>query len=232
MNLNILSWNILSNKWIRPEFYNNINIKALNDQNRYIKIIDYITNINYDIILLQECDNEFINLLHMRLNMYHIYISKPIIWDNSIYRATYNITLLKKINIVFRNINVHYSQYSIILYNNYINIINVHLNDISLFKRKKEINDISRFLINKYTIIGGDFNDDNHIYSTLINNYNFIKYNNKPTYYIDQPLCIDNILINNKNKHTLMVPNIITNENNMFKKYHSDHLPLSLNIKF
>jgi hypothetical protein len=76
------------------------------------------------------------------------------------------------------------------------------------------------------------FNDDNHIYSTLINNYNFIKYNNKPTYYIDQPLCIDNILINNKNKHTLMVPNIITNENNMFKKYHSDHLPLSLNIKF
>ena len=51
MNLNILSWNILSNKWIRPEFYNNIDIKALNDPNRYIKIIDYITNINYDIIL-------------------------------------------------------------------------------------------------------------------------------------------------------------------------------------
>jgi hypothetical protein len=39
MNLNILSWNILSNKWIRPEFYNNIDIKALNDPNRYIKII-------------------------------------------------------------------------------------------------------------------------------------------------------------------------------------------------
>lgn len=239
MKLKILSWNILSNEWIQSEYYKNIDINLLFSPNRYLKIIDYINIQNPDIILLQEVDTHLFNIINHKFKYkYNIFQSNPIIWDKLfLHKSTYNIILTNKSHLYLnKSFSIHKSNYSLILYNNKITIINVHLHDSSLFKRREEINNIKTYFNNSFIIIGGDFNDDKYIYSQLINTYNFIKYNHMPTYYIDNNnISIDNILIKNKSHNydispQLFVPTIHKNENNMFKNYHSDHLPVILSI--
>ena len=78
-------------------------------------------------------------------------------------------------------------------------IINVHLDDISHANRIDEIKELEPNINSiPNVILGGDFNENYKADSTL---YKSIKsmglkiFNRKPSYYVERPMCIDNIML-------------------------------------
>lgn len=121
-----------------------------------------------------------------------------------------------------------------------IDIINVHLDDVSHSKRLREIKSIEEdiYKANK-VILGGDFNQDykatsqlyKFIHSSLGLNKPYIK---DPTYYIEKQMSIDHIMVkgfsNNKNTNGCVVNNYGDAILDQFIAYGSDHLPVIVQV--
>jgi hypothetical protein len=240
--MKILSWNILANEFIKKRYYPMIPPDILiNRKNRQNQIIITLRQTNADVMLLQEVmQSEYNLLVHYFGKTHHIIRGKYISWQNK-RSSSGNVTLLRKqsfglpanflINLKFGLIVQCYlksgsSTQPII-------IINVHLDDISHANRIDEIKELEPNINSiPNVILGGDFNEIYKADSTL---YKSIKsmglkiFNNKPSYYVERPMCIDNIMLKGpiaKNKSSVILNVAGTDIVSQYLTYGSDHLPV------
>ena len=172
--MRIISWNILSNEFIRKKDYPMINSKILfNRQQRLENIMRILINLNGDIILLQEVMQAEYNVLYKFLNNnYHIIRGKNMSWYG---KKSYsgNVIFLKKCiffsnpstantkNTDFLQVNIDFGLYVKCYVNNTpLMILNLHLDDSTYQKRLSEIKSISKQLNEPHVILGGDFNQN------------------------------------------------------------------------
>jgi hypothetical protein len=114
-----------------------------------------------------------------------------------------------------------------------IDIINVHLDDISHAKRIAEIKSIEEEIRGaKRVILGGDFNQDykpkSNLYKLLIHEMGLKIYIKDPTYFIEKKMCIDHLMTKGFGKDSCgcVVNNFGDNVLQQFIEYGSDHLPI------
>jgi hypothetical protein len=243
--MKILSWNILANEFIARRYYPMIPSNVLFKRSeRLQKIIQTLTLVNADVMLLQEVMlSEYNALCSQFSSKYNIIRSKPIIWQNE-RSHSYNVTLLNNSLFSLRGAEVKFMDFGLMVnstftknYNIPISIINVHLDDLSHAKRKQQIRLLEPFLKTYHNIIlGGDFNENYTASSPL---YKSIKssglkiMNDKPTYYIKRKVCIDNIMLKGAAPHPSVdvINDFDNNIVNQFIAYGSDHLPLIVNTR-
>jgi len=114
-----------------------------------------------------------------------------------------------------------------------IDIINVHLDDISHAKRISEIKSIEEEIMGaKKVILGGDFNQDykptSNLYKLLNRDMGLKIYIKDPTYLIEKKMCIDHLMTKGFGKDSCgcVVNNYGDDVLQQFKEYGSDHLPI------
>ena len=118
-----------------------------------------------------------------------------------------------------------------------IDIINVHLDDISHAKRIAEIKSIEEDIITaKRVILGGDFNQDykpkSNLYKLLIQIMGLKIYIKDPTYLIEKKICIDHLMTKGFGGDTCgcVVNNFGDDVLQQFNEYGSDHLPIIIKL--
>ena len=257
--MKIMSWNILASEWIKKSYYPKVNKKILfNRKARFNKIMKTINQENADIIMLQEVMSlEYKSLKHYLDNKYTISPLNPIKWkypkDNKTKNQgeSGNVTFIRK-NILkndgIKNSNkeINHQSFDFGIYtqipNNNISVFNIHLDDLSVTTRNKQMKSVESLL---YTtpkcIIGGDFNQPYRKNSKIYNLPEFIIHNtNCPTYYIEEKMNIDNIMSRGFDKDKDKNKNKVENEEQCgiypttmeegFEMYGSDHLPVIISI--
>ena len=247
--MKILTWNILANEFILSRYYPMIPKDILYDRkNRQIQIINILKNIDADVMILQEVMQSEYNLLDENFKgAYCLIRGKYIIWQN---KRSYsgNVILIRKSMFAINKNSDHITDldFGVVIKcylkgnaKQSITIINVHLDDINVNKRIKQIKEIEPILHdNDNIILAGDFNE-NYIKTSKV--YNMIKssnlniYNNDPTYFIDKKECIDNIMLKGfssfKNIKKSAIDTCKNNILDQFINYGSDHLPVVVDIK-
>ena len=246
--MKILSWNILANEFIKKRYYPMIPPDILiNRKNRQNQIIITLRQTNADVMLLQEVmQSEYNLLVHYFGKTHHIIRGKYISWQNK-RSSSCNVTLLSKQSFglpanflldlkfglivqcyLFNENNVTSGNVPLPII-----IINVHLDDISHANRIDEIKELEPNINSiPNVILGGDFNENYKADSTL---YKSIKsmglkiFNRKPSYYVERPMCIDNIMLKGpiaKNKSSVILNVAGTDIVSQYLTYGSDHLPV------
>jgi hypothetical protein len=233
-DLKILTWNILASEWIDDKTYKMVNKKILhNNKERFQKIIKYILDADADIILLQEVmPYEYNKMKELLDKKYNISMLNQINWYN-VKNKSGNVSLFKKKKFHKNNLEhygLEFGIYTKCIYKKKVcAIFNIHLDDVSIRKRYKQIDSLKPVI--DYTancIISGDFN---HRYNKNTKFYKIPHFNihNKkcPSYYIEEKMTIDNILSKGfKLLPKSMCPIYPTNIEQGFIDYGSDHLPI------
>jgi len=234
-DIKILTWNILASEWIDENTYKMVNKKILyNNKERFQKIINYILDADADIILLQEVmPYEYNKIQELLEEKYNISILCEINWYN-IKTKSGNVSLFKKK--LFRKNNLQHYELDFGIYTKCIYkkkvcaIFNIHLDDISIRKRYKQIDSLKP-IINSTSncIISGDFNHRYNKNTTFYKIPHFTIHNKKcPSYYIERKMTIDNILSKGfKILPKSTCPLYPENIEHGFIKYGSDHLPIN-----
>jgi hypothetical protein len=118
-----------------------------------------------------------------------------------------------------------------------IDIINVHLDDISHAKRISEIKSIEEEIGGaKKVILGGDFNQDykpkSNLYKLLNRVMGLKIYIKDPTYLIEKKMCIDHLMTKGFGRDSCgcVVNNFGDDVLQQFKEYGSDHLPIIIKV--
>jgi endonuclease/exonuclease/phosphatase family metal-dependent hydrolase len=118
-----------------------------------------------------------------------------------------------------------------------IDIINVHLDDISHAKRISEIKSIEEEIRGaKKVILGGDFNQDykptSNLYKLLNRDMGLKIYIKDPTYLIEKKMCIDHLMTKGFTRDSCgcVVNNFGDDVLQQFKEYGSDHLPIIIKV--
>jgi endonuclease/exonuclease/phosphatase family metal-dependent hydrolase len=118
-----------------------------------------------------------------------------------------------------------------------IDIINVHLDDISHAKRISEIKSIEEEIRgSKKIILGGDFNQDykqkSNLYKLLNQAMGLKIYIKDPTYLIEKKMCIDHLMTKGFTRDSCgcVVNNFGDDILQQFKEYGSDHLPIIIKV--
>jgi endonuclease/exonuclease/phosphatase family metal-dependent hydrolase len=118
-----------------------------------------------------------------------------------------------------------------------IDIINVHLDDISHAKRISEIKSIEEDIGRaKRVILGGDFNQDykpkSNLYKLLNQSMGLKIYIKDPTYLIEKKMCIDHLMTKGFVRESCgcVVNNFGDDVLQQFKEYGSDHLPIIIKV--
>jgi endonuclease/exonuclease/phosphatase family metal-dependent hydrolase len=118
-----------------------------------------------------------------------------------------------------------------------IDIINVHLDDISHAKRISEIKSIEEEIGGaKKVILGGDFNQDykpkSNLYKLLNQAMGLKIYIKDPTYLIEKKMCIDHLMTKGFSRDSCgcVVNNFGDDVLQQFKEYGSDHLPIIIKV--
>jgi endonuclease/exonuclease/phosphatase family metal-dependent hydrolase len=240
--MKIISWNILANEFIKKSYYPMISEEDLFDrENRKKQILTILTNIDSDIMLLQEVMQSEYNIIVDLFKKTHYTIrGKNIKWQKKQHYSG-NVILLRKtqFKLPHKIITLDFGVGVICSYHNqYLLILNVHLDDVSHDTRMKQISELIPYLhTNSKIVMGGDFNE-NYKSSAPSELYNLIKKsglhinNKKPTYYIEGQMCIDNIMtkgidLNHTVAHVLNY--FGKNKQKQYISYGSDHLPVVLN---
>ena len=236
--MKVLTWNTLASEWIDDKTYKSVKKDIRCDADtRFQTIMKYITDINPTVILLQEVMPEQYNKLHLMLHK--AYIITPLTqihWDDTKNNSG-NVTLLKRTDFSDKHILHEPLDYGIqtncIYKKRPCKIYNIHLSDISVHERNKQMNVIMPSLLEtNYCIIAGDFNHQYKKNTTFYNIPNYTIHNTKcPTYYIERKMNIDNILskgfIPGSSNTCAYYP---LNMENGFITYGSDHLPVVVDI--
>lgn len=118
-----------------------------------------------------------------------------------------------------------------------IDIINVHLDDISHAKRITEIKSIEEEIKKaKKVILGGDFNQDykpkSNLYKLLNQAMGLKIYIKNPTYLIEKKMCIDHLMTKGFDRDSCgcVVNNYGDDVLQQFNEYGSDHLPIIIKL--
>jgi len=118
-----------------------------------------------------------------------------------------------------------------------IDIINVHLDDISHAKRIAEIKSIEEEIKKtKKVILGGDFNQDykpkSNLYKLLNQEIGLQIYIKDPTYLIEKKMCIDHLMTKGFGRDSCgcVVNNYGDDILQQFNEYGSDHLPIIIKV--
>lgn len=118
-----------------------------------------------------------------------------------------------------------------------IDIINVHLDDISHAKRIAEIKSLEEDIKRgKRVILGGDFNQDykpkSNLYKLLIQTMGLKIYIKDPTYLIEKKICIDHLMTKGFEGDSCgcVVNNFGDDVLQQFNEYGSDHLPIIIKV--
>lgn len=118
-----------------------------------------------------------------------------------------------------------------------IDIINIHLDDISHAKRILEIKSIEDEIKKaKRVILGGDLNQDykpkSNLYKLLIQTIGLKIYIKDPTYLIEKKMCIDHLMTKGFSGESCgcVVNNFGDNVLQQFNEYGSDHLPIIIKL--
>jgi len=118
-----------------------------------------------------------------------------------------------------------------------IDIINVHLDDISHAKRIAEIKSIEEEIKkSKRVILGGDFNQDykpkSNLYKLLNQSLGLKIYIKDPTYLIEKKMCIDHLMTKGFDRGSCgcVVNNYGDDVLQQFNEYGSDHLPIIIKL--
>jgi mRNA deadenylase 3'-5' endonuclease subunit Ccr4 len=245
--MKILSWNILAQEFIEPKYYPMIkSILLKKREERLIQIVKKLILYNPDVMLLQEVMNDEYKIIKKVFSpKYFISENYPINWlsekDNLKLSESGNITLVKKklssqVKFTIHSKTTPFVKTEFLYKKSNINIVNIHLDDQSIQNRMKQIKKIlSKIPNERYVIIGGDFNEE---YSKNNILYKYLKKNNlspsitkKPTYFIEKPMVIDNIMYKKFNLIKSTVHNgcgdrSTLNINCQIKSYGSDHFPV------
>jgi len=232
--MNILSWNILAQEFIKTHYYPMIPARLLNQKRRQKQIMRVLQRLNPDIMLLQEVmENDYLLLLHLFRDTHYVLRGTNIKWQNKESQSA-NVILCNK---------TLFSLPELILFDFGVGakcgyrrgqrgqrgrrgnllILNIHLDDASLVKRQQQLKTLRPLLQeHEAVIVGGDFNDS-HSFHLL----NLKVLNRQATYYIESAMCIDNILTKGLAFKPAIVLNAFgTDVVKQFKTYGSDHLPV------
>jgi endonuclease/exonuclease/phosphatase family metal-dependent hydrolase len=250
--MKIMSWNILASEWIKKSDYPKVDKKTLfNRSARFIKILEIIIKVNADIILLQEVMPLEYTLLKKKLQKnYACSPLMPIEWkyttggNKDILSKSGNITFIRRDLQSDAKVK-HYSlEFGIYTETSSLSIFNIHLDDLSIQTRNKQIKSIEPILYRKpKCIIGGDFNQSYRTNSRIYNLPEFTVHNIEcPTYYIEQKMNIDNIMTRGfhratanatKNRNKKKEDKCIAYPTSMeegIETYGSDHLPVITSV--
>ena len=266
--MKIMTWNILASEWIKKSYYPNVTNTVLFDRkSRFKRILEKIISENPDVLLLQEVMQLEYKLLsdHLR-SRYHVSGLSPVNWSKKegqpILSESGNITLLKKS--VFKYVHeeplpANFGLYSSAVYSPamksksisksirktyQVHLFNIHLNDLFVQTRTKQMNVIKPFVEQEtasHCLIAGDFNQEYNPHSKLYAIPGFTVHNKCKTYYIKKNMNIDNILSKGFKEDSpqettdskltspscLVVPKEIETG---FKLYGSDHLPVIAHV--
>ena len=244
--LSILTWNILADEFIQQSYYTPIPPEILfNRKQRETQIIATLKSaVDRDVILLQEVmQPEYNTLVATFAKTHHILRGESTNWQYQ-HRHCGNVILLCKTLFTmpppkmgnFGKIPLDFGLGVRCLYKNRpILIFNIHLYDISAEKRLQQWKElIPYFSANEQIIIGGDFNDHysaenaSELYQN-ISDAGLKILNHKPSYYIEEKMCIDNILIKGitlNDSEAQVMNNFDADVLKQFITYGSDHLPV------
>ncbi len=195
-------------------------------------IIDHLTQMDTDIMLLQEVmQSEYTALTQAFQKTHRLIRGKNIKWQDK-QSASGNVILLR--NTLFKVVASLPFEFGIGVQCTYQNaplfVFNVHLDDLSHQTRMKQLAELRPIIeANPKIIVGGDFNES---FLGLGLGLGLQILNKKPTYYIERKMCIDNILVKGLNlKHrAAFVPDAFKGDRvQQFLTYSSDHLPVLVN---
>ena len=237
--MKILSWNILAAEFIQKRYYPMIPPELLlNRARRQTQIIQMLRHCDTDVMLLQEVmQSEYNRLQNTFQKTYYFIRGKNIKWQE---KQSYsgNVILLRK-TLFFKPtlISLPFGVGTQCFYKKEpLLIVNVHLDDVSPHERLNQFRELAPyFKANIQIIVGGDLNENYKVGSEL---YKEMKtaglkiLNQKPTYYIERKMCIDNILTKGivlKHIAATVVNDFGSDVVKQFETYGSDHLPVIVN---
>jgi endonuclease/exonuclease/phosphatase family metal-dependent hydrolase len=237
-SMKVLTWNTLASEWIDDKTYKIVkkDIRC-NAKTRFQVIMKRINDLNPTIILLQEVMPEQYNKLYLMLNKTYIITQLVVIkWEDRRNNSG-NVSLFKRTDFSDKHIQHSPLDYGIqttcIYKKRTCKIYNVHLSDISVYERNKQLNTIMPSLLdNNHCIIAGDFNHQYRLNTKLYNIPNYTIHNtNCPTYFIERKMNIDNILSKGFTTNSLTTcPEYPQGMEDGFIRYGSDHLPIVVDI--
>jgi mRNA deadenylase 3'-5' endonuclease subunit Ccr4 len=143
--MKILTWNILASEWVKKSYYPTVKTPELLDPNKRIKIIlKRIKEFHGDIVLLQEVMEHEYKILSRQFQKDYRCSSLRIIPWSKTKTSSGNMTMLKKS--MFKKYTEHPLEYGLYVKADSVSIFNLHLDDISSVKRRKQISDLRPFL--------------------------------------------------------------------------------------
>jgi len=237
--MKILSWNILADEFIKKRYYPMIPPEILmNRKQREKKMITTLLHADMDVMLLQEvmqCEYNALSTAFQKTH--HLIKGKNIKWQGKQSNSGNVILLRKTLMTQPQLIPLKFGVGVECVYQNQpLTIFNIHLDDISHVERMSQVSELLPYVKQRMQIIvGGDFNENyqpkNELYQVL-KNEGLKVYNQKPTYFIERKMCIDNILIKglDMNHTSAHVLNDFRGDRvKQFITYGSDHLPVVVN---
>lgn len=225
--MKILTWNILAEEWIKPEYYPTIqDFSIMNSDKRIALILKKLKTENADILLLQEVtDTHYDKLYKYFNNTYYISSLRAIPWTSQ-KTSSGNITLVRKT--LCKKIYESPLDYGVFVKADDIAIYNVHLNDVSFTKRKKQIDRLRPRIENERTVVlGGDFNQEYKEHCVLYKFPEVTVHNKCMTYFVEKNMNIDNILTKGfrvSKDNCQFVPSTVPQG---LRIYGSDHIPVT-----
>jgi hypothetical protein len=179
--------------------------------------------------MLQEVMEQEYDTIYKQFHKeYHCSSLRTIQWSKS-KTSSGNVTLLKKA--MFKKWSEIPIDYGIYVNADNLSIFNVHLDDVSPAKRRKQLSDIRPFLEKeKYAVIAGDFNQAYKKGTKLYEIPNFTVHNECNTYFVEKNMNIDNILTKGfmeTSNSCMYVPQSVEEG---LQLYGSDHIPVIANV--
>jgi len=230
--MKILTWNILASEWIKKSYYPTVRDQTLfNPDNRIHIIIDKLSKESADIVFLQVVMPMEYKVLYQKFNRtYRLSRLTPIQWSKTQSTKSEsqsgNVTLVKKR--IFDTWSESSFDHGIYVRIDQLHLFNIHLDDTSHYKRKKQLDQI---LLHdkKYVVLAGDFNQpykDTHLYQLP----GFIVHNLCNTYFVEKNMNIDNILTKGLKCSVDSCQYLPTSVEEGLSMYGSDHIPVTATV--
>ena len=189
-------------------------------------IVDTLKEESADIVFLQEVMPLEYKILYQEFHRrYQFSTLTPIQWYNQKCHSG-NLTMVKKHT--FKKWTEIPFDHGIYVNVDNLHLFNVHLNDVSYSKRKKQIDSLP--LDHTHVILAGDFNQNYKKGSKLYDLPGFTVHNTCNTYFVEKKMNIDNILTKGflyESDRCLYVP---TQVEEGLHLYGSDHIPVRVTL--
>jgi mRNA deadenylase 3'-5' endonuclease subunit Ccr4 len=258
LDLSLMCWNILAPCWVEKEWHPSSYELASDYQTRINKILSIISSFNFDVIMIQEAQENFLHLFKQKLDEIYLFEFAP----NNPTTSSFSNGLLTLINRNWKYSNevkiineildpIKGDAIQIInIPSKNIYLINLHLDWIDPISQANMIKDKFNQLLGNSTsisIMGGDLNAEKHIYEKFQwfgykNVFDeSIKDNIIPSYYADPHVqdsnsSIDHIFYD-RNQVTLIDCGKAFNDQNRclydaLQMFGSDHIYVWANFSF